>query len=146
VPRSVFDRLGGYNTALSSAEDYELWLRIAVRGYPVLRTPGRLAIYRKRPGSISTQERLMLLGLVEAYNLVASDERVPPVLRDRAKKLRLNAERSLAILDGERGSALFPELVRRSVQRLKQRVGNRLLQTRAIPPEVQAAFPDLHGI
>ena len=59
VRRSVYERLGGFDTRLSFAEDWEMWVRIAAH-YPIWYEPEPLAVYRIREGSITS--RLILTG------------------------------------------------------------------------------------
>jgi glycosyltransferase involved in cell wall biosynthesis len=57
--RSVFDEVGGFNAALSVAEDYDLYLRIA-RVRPVCSHGAVVAEYRKHKDNISLNSELML--------------------------------------------------------------------------------------
>jgi len=59
VRRSVYERLGGFDTRLSWTEDWEMWVRIAAR-YPIWYEPEPLAVYRIREGSNTS--RLILTG------------------------------------------------------------------------------------
>lgn len=53
VRRSVLLESGGFDERLDACEDYDLWLRLAEAGAQFLFTPGTLALYRQRPGSMS---------------------------------------------------------------------------------------------
>jgi glycosyltransferase involved in cell wall biosynthesis len=52
VRREVYERLGGFNPALTGVEDWEMWVRIAAY-YPVWYEPEPLAVYRVRSSSLS---------------------------------------------------------------------------------------------
>lgn len=54
VPRPVFGHVGAFDTTLRNAQDLDLWLRIAAE-YPVYRiVHPRTWVYRRRPGSLSS--------------------------------------------------------------------------------------------
>jgi cellulose synthase/poly-beta-1,6-N-acetylglucosamine synthase-like glycosyltransferase len=53
APREVILGLGGYDTALPVAEDYDLWIRMAEAGYEIVWNPEPLATYRLRPESLA---------------------------------------------------------------------------------------------
>jgi len=59
VRRSVYERLGGFDTRLSWTEDWEMWVRVAAH-YPIWYEPEPLAVYRIREGSNTS--RLILTG------------------------------------------------------------------------------------
>jgi GT2 family glycosyltransferase len=51
--RAVLEQVGGYDPNLSFGEDYELWLRMLISGFPAVRVPGQLAVFRDHLGSLS---------------------------------------------------------------------------------------------
>lgn len=57
--RSVLDDVGGFDTGLRVAEDYELYLRIA-RSYPICCHPAVVAEYRMHHANVSHNAELML--------------------------------------------------------------------------------------
>jgi glycosyltransferase involved in cell wall biosynthesis len=50
--RACLDEVGGFDEARVTAEDYDLWLRLAVR-HPFVHAPGQVAAIRRHPGSLS---------------------------------------------------------------------------------------------
>ncbi|MEJ2216106.1 MAG: glycosyltransferase [Gemmatimonadota bacterium] len=54
--RTALRDVGGFDPALRGAEDYDLWLRLAVSGCRFLHTPGAHALYRSRPDSLSSDD------------------------------------------------------------------------------------------
>lgn len=54
-PRSMADELGGFDTTLRTAEDYDFWLRAVFHGWEVLFQMEPQALYRRGPGSLSTE-------------------------------------------------------------------------------------------
>jgi len=78
----VLDDVGRFDPELTSAEDYDLWLRILARGYTAVRPPGVLAIKRERSDAMSANYLKMLTNLCEVYRRVASDSELPEDIRD----------------------------------------------------------------
>ena len=58
--RLVFDTVGGFDTALTSCEDYDLYLRVA-RRYPIGRHDSMVAEYRWHAANMSSNSARMLL-------------------------------------------------------------------------------------
>ncbi len=102
--RRVLDEVGGFNTELRVAEDYELYLRIA-RKYPVCSHLAVVAEYRRHQENTSHNSELMLSMTVG-------------VLRSQARYIRGDARRLFAFLEGLRtwrrqyGRQLASELAR----------------------------------
>jgi glycosyltransferase involved in cell wall biosynthesis len=97
VRRACYDRVGGYSAELSrSGEDWELWLRVALR-FDVAYTAAPVASYRQHAESISnataaTGERVRLDGItVERVFAHPSSSTIP-----NRQKLRRLADAALA--------------------------------------------------
>jgi glycosyltransferase involved in cell wall biosynthesis len=84
--RSVLEEVGGFNTALRVAEDYDLYLRIA-RLHPICSHPAIVAEYRKHGANTSLNSELMLLTTLR-------------VLKSQARYVKNNAWRLLAYCEG----------------------------------------------
>lgn len=86
--RAALLEAGGFDAALGGAEDYDLWIRLAARGSRFVHTPGRLALYRARPGSLSSDDvrhvswTLRVLRRAETY--VPPDRRAAYVILRRS--------------------------------------------------------------
>jgi hypothetical protein len=61
--REVFDKVGGFDTSISPASDYDIYLRIA-RLYPTHRHNGIVAEYRVYNSSMSADMGLMLRAVI----------------------------------------------------------------------------------
>lgn len=90
--RAVLQAAGGFDPSLWGVEDYDLWLRLAARGCRFLHTPGRLALYRSRPDSLSSddvhQVNSTLRVLTKAAAYVPRDqERAHVILRRSVRRL-----------------------------------------------------------
>jgi len=62
--REVFEQIGGFDAAYTGNEDYEFWLRAMNAGFRVLQNRALLGRYRRRPGSVSSDEIRMLNGII----------------------------------------------------------------------------------
>jgi glycosyltransferase involved in cell wall biosynthesis len=116
--RCVLEEVGGFNTQLRVAEDYELYLRIA-RDYPICCHPAVVADYRIHQANVSHNSALMLSMTLQ-------------VLKSQARYVRGDARRLFAFLEGIRtwrkqyGRQLASELARSSctlhVDHLRQKL------------------------
>jgi glycosyltransferase involved in cell wall biosynthesis len=140
VPRTVLERVGGYEETLSRAEDYDLWLRIVEAGYPASYLPGPLAVYRLRAGSLSTDRLAMLKGECAALrNLLERDALSSEHRSIVSTRIAELTERIGAL---ETGPARKSSLPRRVWTRL-ERVRREGPLYREPPPEIAGGFPDL---
>jgi glycosyltransferase involved in cell wall biosynthesis len=84
--RSVLEEVGGFNTALRVAEDYDLYLRIA-RLHPICSHTAIVAEYRKHETNASLNSELMLITTLR-------------VLKSQACYVKHNLGRLLAYCEG----------------------------------------------
>jgi glycosyltransferase involved in cell wall biosynthesis len=71
VPRELIASVGGFDVTLRSAEDYDLWLRLAARGVRFDYVDDVLAVYRSRPGSLSSDPVWMAQHRLIVYRKLA---------------------------------------------------------------------------
>lgn len=57
---SIYERFGGFDQSLRSAEDWDYWLTIAYSGARFMYQPERLTLYRIRTNSLSSDSIMML--------------------------------------------------------------------------------------
>lgn len=141
VRRSVLDKVGGYDLAMTHGEDYELWLRIATSGFNAARVPGPLAIKRDSPSSLSDDGAAMADGVRQAYRAVL--ERHPASPRIRAAAMARLDELRESDKRRSRGAGRLLESLRRAVADATRRPRARLQQRTVPPPGVAQAFPEL---
>lgn len=145
VRRSVLERVGLFEAVLKPAEDYGLWLRIVAGGFRAMRTPGNLAVYRKHPGSLSTNEAAILEGERGSVRLVAEELDVPEELRALARARLRKLDRLLAGLGDETG--LMPSLARARARavRLKAALVEPFAWHSRPPPAVAALLAEANA-
>jgi glycosyltransferase involved in cell wall biosynthesis len=139
VRREVLEEVGAYRESLDAAEDYELWLRIAAHGRRGVRAGDRLAVYRKRAGSLSTNDVRMMTSLRDVAYLVAEEYDVPEHVRALARSRMKEFEAAL----GDRRGLSARYRVRALLVRAKGAVLSPWLWYRSPPRELADVFPDL---
>jgi glycosyltransferase involved in cell wall biosynthesis len=72
IRRSAFEAVGGFDGALRSVEDLDLWLRLLTAGWRATILPKALVRYRRRPGSLSSRPKGMLAASVQVYGKAAA--------------------------------------------------------------------------
>lgn len=140
IRRTVLDTVGPFRNSLRSAEDYELWLRILAHGRVPIRVPQRLAICRRRAGSLSSNEAAMLDALAEVYRIVAEEHPIPTSVRSIAIKRRELALSRRAIAESKQPLVTISRAGRRLVGRTKRALLAKRLWYVDPPPEVAAVL------
>jgi glycosyltransferase involved in cell wall biosynthesis len=146
IRRSVLEEVGPFDASLRSAEDYELWLRIALRGYRAVRVEGQVALYRLRPGQLSADPLNMLRHLRDVYRLVAQNLAAPDEVRTLACDQAERMERGIATVSGDGRARAARYRARLGLGRVKRALIGRRLWYGRPPPEVASAFPDLEAL
>jgi glycosyltransferase involved in cell wall biosynthesis len=62
--REVVEAIGGFDPAMFTNEEYEMWIRAALAGFAFTRHAKPLGWYRHRPGSLSASQTRMLRGIL----------------------------------------------------------------------------------
>jgi glycosyltransferase involved in cell wall biosynthesis len=65
--RADFDAIGGFDTSMTHAEDFDFWVRLLLLGGHARYVDEVLGEYRVRSASASANDRLMLLGNIRVY-------------------------------------------------------------------------------
>ena len=147
VPKAVFEAVGPFDASLRAAIDYEMWLRMASRGYTAVRPPGLLAVYtRDRPGSISSNRAVVVGSLAGIYDRLADDPALEQEARDLARRRAQEVRAELSALQGARGlDAAWRAQVRPALIRARNTVLRRDGWRATPPPELVEAFPALES-
>jgi GT2 family glycosyltransferase len=143
--RSAVERAGGLDADLHQAEDYDLWLRIAIAGFRIVAAPGTLAVIRNRPGSLSKDELELARGVHAVCERILTAYDVPEPARVAASSQMRMADRHIELLSGGAPMRAAVRQIRLALGRVKRRLLSGRLWYAEPPPEVAAAFPDLVG-
>ncbi len=141
IDRAAFEEVGGIDEDLDAAEDYVLWLRLLAAGRPAPRVPGRLAIQRDRPASLSSDLSSMLRNLRGVYEIVAERLDVPEDVRRAAVARIAETDREIEA-DGDDSSLLALRWrLRGGLGALRKRVAPGSVWHDGVPAEVAEALP-----
>jgi GT2 family glycosyltransferase len=144
VRREAAVAVGGFDASRTAVEDWDFWIRMAASGYGAVRVSSPLAIWRDRPGSMSTDRSLMLENIREVLAKVIGCYDVPHAARVAAQQRLRDVERDARALSGERSPQAALHRIRLRLISWKRMLVNRRDLLPAYPPEVAEAFPDLH--
>ncbi len=140
VPRRVLETVGGFDETRTSAEDYELWLRIVVHGYRGACVPGRHALYRKHTSQMSRNLATMTRSLVTVYDGLSMEAMPTAAHRELLARRRRDTRRALRVVSP------FGRFVPLNLVTSVKRVGIGESWYDGAPAEVAAAFPDLTAV
>jgi GT2 family glycosyltransferase len=117
--REVVEAVGGYDERIWVGEDWELWLRIASKGFRLVRADELLAIYRHRKGSLSTDHERMVAENCRVYELVENEWDVPAQIKEQARSLASAHRRKANGVSGFPGGdpLALARIVKRAVER-----------------------------
>jgi glycosyltransferase involved in cell wall biosynthesis len=131
--REVIDAVGGFDPALLTNEEYEMWIRAALAGFTFARNPTPLGRYSCREGSLSSNDVRMLSGILRVFaktrSALAAGSPERTILDRQAARFEAElaaaearaslargdyreAARHLATLHARRGGALLGVVVR----------------------------------
>jgi len=65
--REVIDAIGGFDPAIFTNEEYEMWIRAALAGFSFARHTRPLGWYACRPDSLSSSDTRMLSGILRVF-------------------------------------------------------------------------------
>jgi glycosyltransferase involved in cell wall biosynthesis len=138
--REVIAKVGGFDPALLTNEEYDLWIRAAIAGCSFARNPTPLGWYTCRPGSLSSEDARMHTGILRVL------AKTRPLLAPGSKELAIldrktaNFETELVAIEARR--ALRARDYRTAADRLSELAVRRPgLSNRAAAMLVAAAPP-----
>jgi glycosyltransferase involved in cell wall biosynthesis len=141
--RTAVERAGGLDADLHQAEDYDLWLRIAIAGFRVVTAPETLAVIRNRAGSLSKDELELARGVRAVCERLLSVYDVPGEARAAARRQLARANREIELLSGRSPARRALRRGRLALGKVKRRLLSGRLWYPEPPREVAEAFPDL---
>ncbi len=137
------ERAGGLDDDLRQAEDYDLWLRIAIAGFGIVSEPQPLAVVRNRADSLSKDELELALGVQAVCRRLLSDYDVPDEARAAAAAQLAATERMIEVFAGRAPVRGAVHRIRLALGRVKRRLLTGRLWYPEPPRALAEAFPDL---
>lgn len=104
---------------------------------------GRLAIWRSRGDSLSSDQRAMVINVRQVFALVADRLDVPQDVKAMARNRLAQVDRELDALEGRARGLAARRALRHKLGRIRNALLPALIWHRNTPAEVAAAFPDL---
>lgn len=113
-PKTMYDELGGFDTTLRTAEDYDFWLRAIFHGWRVFFQMDPQALYRRAGGTLSTDLAQMQHDEERIFGKLIEDPTIELTAAEREQidqRLRLGAPQGhigrgeRALLDGDPSTA-----------------------------------------
>lgn len=144
--RAAIEAVGPPDVRLRAMIDWEWWLRLAARGHRAVRVPGRWAVYRQRPASISKAPALVAAGQRDLWRIVAEEYDLAPEVRERLRARSRRFDAQVAALDGRRPLAGARWRARRAVANARKRLTYARDHHAEPPPELREAFGDLRTV
>ena len=143
VRRQALEQVGAFDESMKSTEDVELWFRILVKGWKVVRMPGVLGVKRERPGAMSRANLKNMRNLNRVLQALSENDEVPPDVRILAAQRVREHERLIDALSGESRPLALALAARRMAGTIGKALLGRYVWRRRPPAEVQQAFPGL---
>jgi glycosyltransferase involved in cell wall biosynthesis len=140
VRRTAVDAVGPPDPRLRSMIDWEWWLRLTAAGHRAVRVPGRMAVYRLRPTSISRDRARVVAGQRDLWRLLAAEYDLDPPLRARLAAKAEGFDAELARLDRPRAR------LQRAAVAAKKALLRRRDYFSEPPAELRDAFGDLRAV
>lgn len=143
VRREAFRHAGVFDESLSSAEDWEMWLRLTAHGHRAAEAPGPLGLRRTHAEQMSSDVLRMADNVVVMLEHVLRDYPLGSADRALVEARLTRALRRRAVVAGEDPIRSPLYRVRRRLGRVRERLGIGEQWYATPPPAVSAAFPDL---
>ena len=143
--RAAVERAGPLDNDLHQAEDYDLWLRIAIAGFRLVAAPGTLAVVRNRAESLSKDELELARGVRMVCRRMLSVYGVSEEARAAATEQLERTDRLIEVLSGRAPVRGAGRRLRLILGKAKRRLLANRIWYREPPAELAEAFPDLLG-
>lgn len=138
--------VGPFDERLTSAEDWDMWLRMAAHGFLIAATPEPLAVRRLHASQMSGDTPRMIRNIVAVLEKVLCDYVLSTSVRMQAERALAGARAELAIVDGTRRGRALLRRERHRAGRLSHRLGGGDRWYAQPPAPVAEAFGDLRNL
>jgi glycosyltransferase involved in cell wall biosynthesis len=143
VRREVLEATTGFDERIRGADDFDLWIRIAARGYGAVRADGINLVQRDRSDSQSKDLPMMIENARAVLRNAAANDDLAESDRAIASASVEEHGRFLETLSGERKASALAWRLRRRVAPVRQRMTRERVFMAELPPEIADALPEL---
>lgn len=137
--RAPLDAIGLYDTTLKTSEDLDVYLRLLADGYQIVYHSQPIYRYRRRPGQVTTNERLLSFSLVEVLSRLAKSPALSSQQRAAVARRIGHVQSRIDLIDGKtalaRGDLLVAreKLTRANLRLRSLKISVALLASRIAP-------------
>ncbi|MGH2856090.1 MAG: glycosyltransferase [Solirubrobacteraceae bacterium] len=146
VKREAIVGVGAFDETLSSAEDWDIWLRLTAAGHRGAEAPGPLGLRREHPAQMSANALRMVDNRICLFEKLLAWSDLSDRDAARVSGQLARARRERLVVSGQDRPRALVRRARHAAGRLKRRVGLGARWYREPPPAVRAAFGDLSGV
>jgi glycosyltransferase involved in cell wall biosynthesis len=143
VRRSVLEEANGFDESIRGADDFDLWIRIAAKGYGAVCAEGVNLVQRDRSDSQSKDLPMMIENARTVLESAASNHDLSAADRAAAAASVEEHGRFLETLSGERKAAALAWRLRRRLAPIRQRITRHRVFLSDMPSEIADALPEL---
>ncbi len=143
VRREALDATGGFDPRIRGADDFDLWLRIAAKGFSAVRADGINLVQRDRSDSQSKDLPMMIENARTVLLNATSNEDLSEADRALAQKSVDELGRFLGTLSGDRKVSALAWRLRRRVAPVRHRLAREQEWLPELPADVATALPEL---
>ena len=143
VRRAVLEATNGFDEGIRGADDFDLWIRIAAKGYGAVCAEGINLVQRDRSDSQSKDLPMMIENARAVLRNAALNEDLSDADRATAATSVVEHARFLETLRGERRVSALAWRLRRRLAPIRQRMTRDRVFLTEVPPEIAAALPEL---
>jgi glycosyltransferase involved in cell wall biosynthesis len=120
--REVVETVGGFDPALLTNEEYEMWIRASLAGFTFVRHTKPLGWYTSRPDSLSASDTRMLRGILKVFAktrpLLAPNSPERTILERQVARF----EREVAAIEAKQRLLTYAPVAGRALLELRRRM------------------------
>ena len=143
VRREALEATGGFDESIRGADDFDLWVRIAAKGYGAVRADGINLVQRDRSDSQSKDLPMMIENARAVLQNATANDDLSEADRALAQESVAELSRFLGTLSGDRKASALAWRIRSRLGPVRQRIAREQEWMPELPADVAAALPEL---
>jgi hypothetical protein len=146
VRRTVIVAAGMFDEAMTSAEDWDMWVRLSAAGHLAAEAPGQLGLRREHASQMSANPERMVANHVYMFEKLLAGPSLTPEREAQARARLVTARRTHEAILGEDRARALMRATRLRLGAIKRGIGLGARWYREPPPVIRAAFGDLSQV